>query len=327
MAYTGTSTATTNFDKTVAVLIRKTLLDELLPTMPHLADGNFIKATFVKGTNSTMRFLRMPHLALQSDANIVGHSAGTAPWLTEGESPTPGALSFGYEEFTAYQAGQRIQITDVAAMESPLELASEAAVRVARQAAEVADNYVGQTLAAGTQVLYAGSGNTQRTDVAATDVLNGSIVRRVVQRLKANNVPSFGGSYKAIIHPAVVFDFEEDANVGGWLDANRYRGSQAILDGELGKYAGIRFFESARSRIFAAGGAGGTDVYSTFVFGPDAYAFGDWGSVSTHVVGMTPAPGNELAQFMSIGWKGFIGAKLVTGPGARYYRIESASGL
>jgi len=328
-----TDTATTNFDKTVQVLIRKQLVEVLLPTLPHLMPGNFIKATFVKGTNATMRFLSVPMFALTADADIIGHSAGTAPWLTEGVSPTAQELALGYEEFTAYQAGQRVSITDVAMLESPLDLLAEAAKVIARQAAETMDNYVAQTLAAGTNVLYAGAGNVARTDVGSTDAITGSLVRRAVQNLKADSVPSFGDGYRAIAHPAVVFDFEEDDDVGGWIDAARYAGSAPILNGELGKYAGVRFFESARARVFAAGGAGGVDVYSTILFGPNAYAFGDFGTLSSYYV----APGghgDELSQLASVGWKAFFGA-VISGagtstsnmPGVKYIRIESASGL
>lgn len=319
-----TDTATTNFDKTVQTLIRKTLEEELLPALPHLR-GGFVNATFVKGTNSTMRFLRVPFATPTTNNGTV--SAGTAPWLTEGVSPAALELSIGYEEFTAYQAGQRWTLSDVALMESPLDLMAKASEVCARDAAETADEYVGRILAAGTNVLYAGVGNTARTDVGATDVLDGTTVRRGVQNLKADSVPMFGdGGYHGIIHPAVVFDFEEDDDIGGWLSVGNYTSPDGILSGELGKYAGVRFFESARARLFAAGGAGGVDVYSTIIMGPDAYAFGDWGKTTFHYV----APGghgDELSQIASIGWKGFIGAMLVDEAGARYIRIESASGL
>lgn len=323
---TQTTTATTNFNQTVQTLIRKQLEEELLPNLPHLMPGNFVAANFVKGSNATMRFLRIPVLALATDANIIAHSAGTAPWLTEGTSPTAQALAFGYEEFTAYQAGQRVELTDVALLESPLDLMAEASKVVSRQAAEVMDNYVGQVLAAGTNVLYAGAGNLARTDVASTDVLTGTLIRRAVQSNKADSIPTFGdGGYHAIVHPAVVFDFEEDQDVGGWLDASRYRNDN-IQNGELGKYANVRFFESPRARVFTAGGAGGVDVYSTIIMGPGSYAFGDYGTLTTHYV----APGghgDELAQVASIGWKAMFGAMLIAAAGARYIRIESASGL
>jgi N4-gp56 family major capsid protein len=220
---TTTNTSTTNFDKLVLTLIRKTLEQELLPTLPHLNPGAYVKATFVKGSNSTMRFLRIPYLTQQSDSNIAGHSAGTAPWLTEGTAPTAQALSFGYEEFTAYQAGQRVELTDVALEEAPMDLVTEASVRVARQAAATIDNYVGQVLAAGTSVIYAGAGNLARTDVAITDTLTGSLLRRAAQGMKLDNIPQFGdGTFHAIVSPAVVFDFEEDESLGGWKAIGTY---------------------------------------------------------------------------------------------------------
>lgn len=320
-----TDTATTNFDKTVQTLIRKELEQELLPNLPHLREG-FIKATFVKGTNSTMRFLRVPYATPTTNAGVV--TPGTAPWLTEGVAPTALELSIGYEEFTAYQAGQRWNISDVAAMESGVDLELAAARVCARDAAETADEYVGRILAAGTNVLYAGSGNAARTDVGSTDAITGSLVRRASANLAADSVPRFGdGNYHGTIHPAVVFDFEEDEDVGGWLAVGQYSKPDQILTGEIGKYAGVKFFESPRARTFVAGGAGGVDVYSTFIAGPDAYAFGDWGKTTFHRVGFDAAPGNELAQIASIGWKGFLGAMLVDEAGARYIRLESASGL
>lgn len=320
-----TTTATTNFDKTVQTTIRKVLEDELLPNLPHLRDG-FIKATFVKGSNSTMRFLRAPYLT--SGTNNGSVSAGTPPWLTEGTAPTALAQTLGYEEFTAYQAGQRIEVTDVAAMESPLELITLAGRNIARDAAATADEYVGRILAAGTNVLYAGSGNVARTDVGATDAITGSLVRRARANLAADSVPTFGdGTYHGIIHPAVVFDFEEDSDVGGWLSVGTYSAPDQIVSGEIGKYAGVKFFESPAARIFTAGGAGSVDIYSTFIAGPDSYAFGDWGKLEFPMYGFTAAPGNDLGQKASVGWKGFIGSMLVDEAGARYIRIESASGL
>jgi N4-gp56 family major capsid protein len=320
---TQTATSTTNFDKRVATLIRKELEAELLPSLPHLSGAlGFIKAKFVAGSNSTMRFLRVPHLTVTTNSGTV--TPGTAPWLTEGTSPTAQALSFGYEEFTAYQAGQRVELTDLAMDEVP-EVASEASVRVARQAHATIDEYVGRILAAGTSVIYAGTGNAARTDVGITDTLTGSLLRRAAQGMKLDNIPQFGdGTYHAVINPAVVFDFEEDEALGGWKAIGTYVDGTPIFAGALGKYAGVSFVESSNARSFAAGGAGAADVYSTFICGPDSYAFGDWGDISTHVV-LPGGHGDELAQVMSIGWKCRLGAMLVDEAGARYVRIESGA--
>lgn len=320
---TTTNTGTTNFDKLVQTLIRKELEGELLGTLPHLSDGlGYVKARFVKGTNSTMRFLRIPHLTVTTNNGTV--TPGTAPWLTEGVAPTAQALAFGYEEFTAYQAGQRVEVTDLALEEAPMDLLTEASVRVARQALATIDEYVGRILAAGTNVIYAGGG-AARTDVAQSDTLTGTLIRRAAQGMKADNVPQFGdGTYHAIVDPFVVFDFEEDESLGGWKAIGTYVTPNGILAGELGKYAGVRFMESSNARQFADAGAGLADIHSTFLTGPDSFAFGDWGNVTTHYV----APGghgDELAQVASIGWKCRIGAMLTDEAGPRYVRIESGA--
>lgn len=319
---TTTNTSTTNFSKLVQEMIRKELEQELLPTLPHLSAGAFVKAKFVKGSNSTLRFLRIPHMSVTTNSGTV--SAGTAPWLTEGVAPSAEAMAFGYEEFSAYQAGRRIEITDVAMDESPVDLVSKARELVTRNAAATIDEYVGRILAAGTSVIYAGGG-TARTDVGATDTLTGTLVRRAAQGMKLDSIPMFGdGTFHAIVSPAVVFDFEEDEALGGWKAVGTYATPNGILSGELGKYAGVRFQESPNARSFAAGGAGGADVYSTIVLGPDSYAVGDWGTVTAHYV----APGghgDELAQVASVGWKGRFGAMLIDEAGPRYVRIESGA--
>ena len=322
---TTTNTATANFDKRVQTLIRKELEAELLPSLPHLNGAlGFIKAKFVAGSNSTMRFLRVPHLTVTTNSGTV--TPGTAPWLTEGVAPAAQALSFGFEEFTAYQAGQRVELTDLAMDEVP-EVSSEAAVRVARQAHATIDEYVGRILAAGTSVIYAGSGSAARTDVGVTDTLTGTLIRRAAQGMKLDNIPMFGdGTFHAVVNPAVVFDFEEDEALGGWKAIGTYSDGQAgnIQAGVLGKYAGVSFIESANARSFAAGGAGSADVYSTYICGPDSFSFGDWGDISTHVV-LPGGHGDELAQVMSIGWKCRLGAFLVDEAGPRYVRIESGA--
>lgn len=324
---TQTTTATTNFTKLLTELIQMRMEPELRPTLPWLLDGNYRPAKFVKGTNNTMRFLRMADLALNTEAAITGVTPGTPPWLTEGTSPTAEALSFGYEEMSAYQAGRRVEITDKAALQSPKDLVSIASEKVALNGVQTSDAFVSYIVNAGTNVLYAGTGNVLRTDVGVGDVVTGSLLRRAKATLKSDLVPPFAdGYFRAIIDSAVVFDIENDTAVGGWIDASRYAGSMPLLTGELGKFAGIRFIESTNAYVATAGGAGGIDVYSTFIFGPEAYAFGDWGTITGHYV----APGghgDELAQVASVGWKGYFGAMLLDEAGPRYLRIESASDL
>ena len=405
------STALTNFDKTVVTLVNKRLEELLRAPLPHLLPGNFREASFVKGTNNTMRFINIPDMSVV--AGTV--SPGTPPWLNEGVPPTTEDLTIGYEEFTAAQAGRVIKLTDVAMMESPFDLLSVAADRIARNALATADLRVAQVLSAGAQVTYAG-GASSRATIPSNSPLTGALVKLTVARLKAAAVPTFpDGTYRAIVHPGSTYDLESDTAVGGWVDAQRYAGSERLFTGEVGRYAGVRFIESPAAVSFSAvqgpaitlaggaavaatdnvtisaptnlvagnrikiltltGGAGLTagntyyivqptsstvfklsstlngspiditsdssaitaavvnDVLNAVIFGPEAYAFGDWGSIQTYLT----APGgttDPLHQLTQIGWKGFFGA-VIMGEGtsatnvtpARYRRIEHTSQL
>lgn len=406
-----TSTATANFNQTVVALVQKRLEELLRAPLPHLLPGNFRKAEFVKGTNNVMRFLNIPDLSVVAGTP----TPGTLPWLNEGSPNASEALTFGYEEFSANQAGRVIELTDVAMMESPLDLFAEAADRIARNAIATADRRVAEVLSAGAQVTYAGGGSSRAT-IPSNSALTGQLVKLTVARLKAASVPTFSdGTYRAIVHPGSTYDLESDTAVGGWIDAQRYAGSEALFSGEVGRYAGVRFIESPAAVSFAdvqgvalatagtaanaaadtitttsahglvagnriritaiTGGAGlaaATNYYvvapvtsTTFkvsatlngapidittdstafsavqlnnvlnavIFGPEAYAFGDWGSIQSYFTqpgGLT----DPLHQLAKVGWKGMFGA-VIMGEGtnatnvtpARYRRIEHTSQL
>lgn len=404
------STATTNFNQTVVALVNKRLEELLRAPLPHILPGNFREASFVKGTNNVMRFINI------ADMSVVAGTPnpGTLPWLNEGAPNTTEDLAIGYEEFSANQAGRVIKLSDIGLMESPFDLLSEAADRIARNAIATADRRVAEVLSAGAQVTYASG--TSRATINSNSPLTGALVKLTVARLKAAAVPTFAdGTYRAIVHPGSTFDLESDTAVGGWIDAQRYAGSQALFTGEVGRYAGVRFIESPASVSFAAvlgplvtnvgaaaiaatdnvtitaptnlvagnrvkiatitGGAGLTagntyfivqptsnlvfklsatlngaaiditsdttvltmnvvnDVLNAVIFGPEAYAFGDWGSIQTYLTqpGGTTDPLHQLTQ---IGWKGMFGA-VIMGEGtnatgvtpARYRRIEHTSQL
>lgn len=327
------TTALTNFNQTVQTLIQ-TRLEELLRFPPvHLLPGNFRAATFVKGTNGTMRFLAVGDVPADTTATLATPVAGTAPWLSEGLPPDAIAMSIGYEEMTSYQAGRVIALTDVALMESPFDLISVAAERIARDALVVADQRVARVLYAGTNRMDPTGGTTAIGALTTANVLTANSIRLAVARLKAANVPAFAdGLYRAIIHPYAAYDLMSDVEVGGWIDASRYAGSEPLLTGELGRFAGVRFLESAGSAFGDNLGAAGIDILSTFVFGPEAYAFGDWGAIQVKI---TPPGGHTDPLFQSalVGWKGFFGAMLLGSTNAqtavninpRYIRIDSAT--
>ena len=260
------TTATTNFDKTVVAYVNKRLEEEIRAPLPHLLPGNFVPARFVAGTNNTMRYLRAADFAVTTGTP----SDGTPPWLTEGTTPTAEEMGFGYEEFSANQAGRFWNFSDRAMAQSPLDLIAEGADRVARNAVATADQRVADVLIAGSNVMYAGS-VSGRTAIAPTNILTGAIVKEAVARLKETNVPTFSdGTFRAICRPSSTFQLESDTAVGGWIDAQRYAGATQLFTGEIGRYAGVRFIESSAAGQVAASSTVGAGIATVALTNPSA---------------------------------------------------------
>lgn len=321
---TYTSTSSTNFDKTVVTLIQKRLEEELRGTPGvHLADA--LRATYVKGTNGTMRFLRIPDLTITTGTP----TPGTPPWLTQGTAPAPEGLTFGYEEMTAYQLGRTVGVYDVVDDESPFDLVAAAAEKTAFAAALTLDQYMADVIAAADPVsggaIYSGTSNAATADVAAGDLLTGLDIKKAVKALAVAKVPRFAdGYYHAIINPACTYGLQVDDDAGGWIDAHKYTDAMPLLSGELGRYAGVRFMESPYTHVREDSGTSSIDIYDTLVYGPNAWAFGDLQTVKAYFErggGVT----DPLQQIRGIvGYKAMIGALVLDEAGARFARIQSA---
>ena len=276
-AMTVANTAMTNYAKTVQELIVKKLEEHLRAPLPFLTKGNYRTAKFVPGTNNTLRYLNMPDMVATTNSGTV--TPGTSPWLYEGTPPTSEVLAFGYEEFSAYQAGRTLTISDLALKETDVDMMGAMSDKIAQNAIETANLYVQGILRAGTNVYRSGGGLT--ADVGYTDLLTGNLVKDCVARLLSANVMPFGdGTFHGIVHPFAKRDLMSDNAAGGWIDAQRYQGTVAggLMRGELGSYGGVRFVESAIITPVTQTGANVsvTGVYTTGVF---TTAAGDHGFV------------------------------------------------
>lgn len=322
------TTATTNFNNTVTALVLKQIDRNLRDASVYLQEGGFVRGDLIPGTN-LIRHIAYSDMSVTTNNNTV--TPGTQPWLTEGVPPTDEALAIFYEEYGAQQAGRTLAISDIALAQSPHNLMAVAAERIGTNAAQTIDLFVGNVLHAGTaRVLYAGAA-TSRVTVAATHNMTGALIRRAVAVLKTANVPTFpDGTYHAFISPMVTHDLIADTATGGWTDITKYSEPGRFRTGEVGRYFGVTFFETNVANLFANSGVGGTvDVYSTFIFGPDSFAFGDLQSIQAYMVSPGGDHTDPLAQKAIVGWKAMFGTKLlsITGAGNKYLRIEAASSI
>lgn len=153
------------------------------------------------------------------------------------------------------------------------------------------------------------------SDIHLTDVFTGAAVRQAVRTLKLAKAQRFeSGLFRGIIGPASSYDLFGNSE---WLDAHRYTTSDAIERGVVGKLHGVEFVETNNQYVALSGGFSGTpvtaasagvaNVYSTFIFGKNAYGVVNLGSITAPtVIVKNPGPNdtsNPLNMFSTVGWK------------------------
>ena len=194
---------------------------------------------------------------------------------------------------------------------------------VAFNMADSIDKIVVSTLVGGQNVLYAGTGNTATSGVAAGDDFEGGLLRRAVAKLRAANaVPKDGMLYAAYMHPEVAHDLRSESGALSFEDIRKYTDPNVgnVLNAVTGVYGGAYVVETPRA-FSANDGTSSAKVYRTIVCGQQALA--EATAVEPGVV-IGPVV-DKLMRFRPIGWYSLQGW-------ARYreaalYRIESTSSI
>ena len=318
-----TTTGTSGFSDLVTQLVSARAEEELRARAVHAMPGLYVPARFIKGTN-TLRYARYADLSVSTTT------------LTEGTAPTDDALTISSEFFTAAQYGATVAISDLANLDSPHDLISIAAERVAYKAVRSMDHIVRDNIHANaaTSAIFGATGatsltqNTANSAVAAAGLLSGAFVKQMVARLKGSNVPTFAdGTYRCIIHPAQEYDLVSDTSVNGWIESRKYVDNTQLLTGEIGMFAGVRFIVSSDAKVFATAGASAGNVYNALFLGPDSYAIGDSQTLQSYFV----APGGDhtdpLAQKALVGYKMRFGSLLLDEAGARYRILKTQASV
>lgn len=321
-----TDTSTTNFSNLLVALVNRNIVENLRTQPRWLQPGAYVEAKIIPGTDR----VRFPGYGdLTVDDSLV---------TTEGVPEAPEEMTIGYEDVQALQRMRTVTLTDLGVERSPHELYSIAAERVSFNALEVADfvaakAIVNQSLS-GTQLYLAPpSGSTvvlgsDQDDITTASLLDANTVKRIVALMKKDNIPTFpDGFYRAMIDPNVVYDLMNDAAVGGWIEASKYANPMQLLNGEIGRIAGVRFIESNRAEVIPAASsitakdagilavnddeansdAGSTPWYRTVFYGPNYFSFGDLQTVRPYMVGLAPDKADPAGQFSTVSWKGMYG--------------------
>ncbi len=321
MAYTETSNLSvdqTAFEKMAYFALR----DEMY--FDQFAD---VQATNATNPGATVTFTIFQDLA-----------PATTP-LGEATDVTPVAMSDSQVSVTLEEYGNATVTTAKVRATSFIPVDPVAANAVGYNAGLSIDTIARNAAQAGTNVIYATGGATDpssRATVQPEDILSANDVRKVVAQLRKANVPTFGGSYVAVIHPDVSYDFRSATDAAAWRTPANYVNPQGIYNGEIGTFEGVRFIETPRAPLFSnssdgsgssTGSSATVDVYGTLVMGRQALAKGislggEYGAQPTIVYGTVT---DLLKRFRPVGWKHFVGYGVFRQEALR--RIESASSI
>ena len=276
-----------------------TLIDEAQANLVHDQFGQ--KRPIPKGGGKTIEFRKFAPLA-----------KATTP-LTEGVTPDGKSLTVSTITATVNQYGDYITQSDVLELTALDNTILEATKLLGRQAGMTLDTIVRNVLQSGTNVTYcpkvaADGTETEVTSRAGLDTscqLTVKVVQQVVAKLRAQNAPTIGGKYVAIIHPYVAYDLMRDPE---WIDAHKYAKPDNLYEGEIGEIAGVRFVQTTEAKIYDGG------VFGSLFLGEGAYGVTEisGGGLQTIVKQKGSAgTADPLDQRSSVGWKAIKTAELL----------------
>ena len=272
-----------------------TLIDEAQANLVHDQFGQ--KRPIPKNGGKTIEFRKFAPLA-----------KALTP-LTEGVTPDGKSLEVSTITAEVAQYGDYITQSDVLELTALDNTILEATKLLGRQAGLTLDTIVRNVMQSGTNVTYCpkadGSAVTSRSGLDETCQLTVDVVNQVVAKLRAQNAPTIGGKYVAIIHPYVAYDLMSDP---AWIDAHKYANPTNLYEGEIGEVGGVRFVQTTEAKIYSGG------VFGSLFLGDGAYGVTEitGGGLQTIVKQKGSAgTADPLDQRSSVGWKAIKTAELL----------------
>lgn len=207
--------------------------------------------------------------------------------LTESTALSTYAMSQSVKSISVTEWGNAIAVSEKLLQLSFDDLMTEAAILLGRDYAVVRDLSLRDVLVSGiSQVIFAGSSNAAFGDVASTDILTISEIRKAVEVLQTANVPKFNNDYYVcFIHPHQAFSLRRDSD---WISANNYAQTRNVFNGELGRWEDVIFVSTTHQGNGACAstdpgyelaldgtGTGSADLYRATLFGDQCFAVAD----------------------------------------------------
>lgn len=278
----------------------RTLLERQIPELHLYEDAD--KKVIPKGKGTSIEFRKFNSLPIPQSP------------LTEGVTPSGRNLNITSITATAQQEGDYVTVSDVLDMQGKDPVITETAELQGEQSGLLVDTRIRDVISAGTTVQYANSRAAQAS-LVATDVLTGREVRLAKARLKKNNIKPFAdGCYHMVIDAEQEFDFKNDTASNGFVEVIKYAKPEQMLDGEIGKYDGVRIKVSSNVKVVEVGSNPVVKVHQALIYGRHSYAVTSiekgQGKATIIVKALGSAgTADPLNQRSTIGWKMFFVAK------------------
>jgi len=171
------------------------------------------------------------------------------------------------------------------------------------------------TLAAGTNVIYAG-GQTSRSNLTGTYPLTKTEIRQAVAQLMRADIPTFpDGNYICFVHPDKVMNLFTDQELIQLSLTRR----DPIQTGYIGELLGVKFILSTAMPVIPNGNSTTpANVYQTIVVGSNAYGVVDLDGTTLQT---TYTNLDKLGRVKTVGWKAYFAISRLYEPAI--VRIES----
>jgi len=249
--------------------------------------------------------------------------------LGDGVTPAGKQLSVTTIYATVEDYGDYVMITDKVLRETEDAIWAEVSDVLVEQANDSLDCVTREKLMLGSNVLYAGSSNTDTDEVAALDkptYANLKSISLLLRNANAKKITDFvrpdqgyattpvRPCYVGITSPAAIELFKALESGAVWENAEKYANMSNLLPEEQGRINDIRFVETTNAKVKEGEGTLGIDVYTLLVIGKNAYGVTLMDGMSTNIYIKLPSEAgaeDPIEQRASAGWKVSKTAKIL----------------
>ena len=193
-------------------------------------------------------------------------AAITAGALTETTSISNQSLTYTSLQVTPTEYGGAFQISRKEIDRALANVIDEKARGAGYALAKVKDDTLFEALVTGaTSTVYPAS-KTAASDVATSDVFSTDLIAEGITTMRIlNRNPTY-----LVVHP-----YQEGRllKASDFIDASKYGSREVIMNGEIGKYLGLKVFSTTVATTVGIGASTASTGYNALLLGPRAFAY------------------------------------------------------